>query len=304
MDMAVNDASIGHACGVFGVYAPGQAVAHLTYLGLYALQHRGQESAGIAVSDGETITVVEGHGPRHPGLRRAPPRAARGSPRDRPRPLLAPPGRARGATRSRCTGRSATPASRSGTTATSRTRSSSPSASACCPGVPRPTTEFDSTTDSALVAELIARAWPTSPAPTAATSSARSSRCCRGSQGGFSLVLMDEAHLIGVRDPHGFWPLVLGRIEGGWVLASETAALDIVGAHFVRDVEPGEMVVIDASGRARRSALRRSRPRSSASSSSSTSPAPTRSSTARACTRRASAWARSSRARRRSTPTW
>ena len=60
--------------------------------------------------------------------------------------------------------------------------------------------------------------------------------------------MMDEAHLIGVRDPHGFWPLVLGRIEGGWVLASETAALDIVGAHFVREVEPGEMIVIDASG--------------------------------------------------------
>ena len=59
---------------------------------------------------------------------------------------------------------------------------------------------------------------------------------------------MDDAHLIGVRDPHGFWPLVLGRLEGGWVLASETAALDIVGAHYVRDVQPGEMVVIDASG--------------------------------------------------------
>ena len=61
---------------------------------------------------------------------------------------------------------------------------------------------------------------------------------------------MDEAHVFGVRDAHGFRPLVLGRTEGGWVLASETAALDIVGAHFVRDVEPGEMVVIDATRRA------------------------------------------------------
>jgi amidophosphoribosyltransferase len=60
--------------------------------------------------------------------------------------------------------------------------------------------------------------------------------------------MMDEAHLIGVRDPHGFWPLVLGRVEGGWVLASETAALDIVGAHYTRDIAPGEMVVIDANG--------------------------------------------------------
>ena len=60
---------------------------------------------------------------------------------------------------------------------------------------------------------------------------------------------MDEAHLVGVRDPHGFWPLVLGRLpDGGWVLASESAALDIVEAHFVREVEPGEMIVIDATG--------------------------------------------------------
>jgi amidophosphoribosyltransferase len=66
--------------------------------------------------------------------------------------------------------------------------------------------------------------------------------------GGFSFVLMDEAHLIGARDPHGFWPLVLGRVDGGWVLASETAALDIVGAHMVREIEPGELIVIDASG--------------------------------------------------------
>src|SRR4051794_5615309 len=62
VDPAMNDASIGHACGVFGVYAPGQDVAHLTYLGLYALQHRGQESAGIAVSDGQTITVSKDMG--------------------------------------------------------------------------------------------------------------------------------------------------------------------------------------------------------------------------------------------------
>jgi len=61
-------------------------------------------------------------------------------------------------------------------------------------------------------------------------------------------VLSDEAHLIGVRDPHGFRPLVLGRVDGGWVLASETAALDIMGAHFLREVEPGELVAIDASG--------------------------------------------------------
>jgi amidophosphoribosyltransferase len=67
-------------------------------------------------------------------------------------------------------------------------------------------------------------------------------------EGAFSLVLMDEAHLFGVRDRFGFRPLVLGKADGGWVIASETAALDIVGAHYVRDIEPGEMVAIDATG--------------------------------------------------------
>jgi amidophosphoribosyltransferase len=78
--------------------------------------------------------------------------------------------------------------------------------------------------------------------------SGRFGKGCRRLEGGFSFVMMDDAHLIGVRDRHGIWPLVLGRIEGGWVLASETCALDIVGAHFVREVEPGEVLVIDASG--------------------------------------------------------
>ena len=67
-------------------------------------------------------------------------------------------------------------------------------------------------------------------------------------EGAFSLVLMDEAHIIGVRDPNGFRPLCLGKLDKGWVLASETPALDIVGAHFVRELEPGEMIIIDATG--------------------------------------------------------
>ena len=67
-------------------------------------------------------------------------------------------------------------------------------------------------------------------------------------EGAFSFVAMDEAHLIGVRDPNGFRPLCLGKIDTGWVLASETPALDVVGAHFVREIDPGEMVVIDANG--------------------------------------------------------
>ena len=67
-------------------------------------------------------------------------------------------------------------------------------------------------------------------------------------EGAFSLVLMDAGHLIGVRDPNGFRPLCLGKVDTGWVLASETPALDVIGAHFVREVEPGEMIVVDATG--------------------------------------------------------
>jgi len=67
-------------------------------------------------------------------------------------------------------------------------------------------------------------------------------------KGAFSFVLMDEGHVVGVRDPNGFRPLCLGKLDNGWVLASESPALDVVGAHFVREIEPGEMIIIDASG--------------------------------------------------------
>src|SRR6476660_1568054 len=187
--MAVNDASIGHACGVFGVYAPGQDVAHLTYLGLYALQHRGQESAGIAVSDGQTITVSKDMG-----------LVTQVFDERRIAPLE---------------GHLAIGHVRYSTTGSSSWR------------------EAQARSDGKELERALAHVLPQL-------------------EGGFSFVMMDEAHLIGVRDPHGFWPLVLGRIEGGWVLASETAALDIVGAHFVREVEPGEMIVIDALGRRER----------------------------------------------------
>jgi amidophosphoribosyltransferase len=104
--------------------------------------------------------------------------------------------------------------------------------------------------DSDLVAELIARRFP-------ADDDGRSDgrdleralvEVLPDLEGAFSFVLMDAAHLIGVRDPNGFRPLCLGRLDSGWVLASESSALDVVGAAFVRELDPGEMVVIDATG--------------------------------------------------------
>ena len=102
------------------------------------------------------------------------------------------------------------------------------------------------TSDTDLVAELLARR-PRRPAGRATSADALFDVLPR-LEGAFSLVLIDAGRIIGVRDPNGFRPLCLGELDGGWVLASESPALDIVGAHFVRELEPGEMVVIDASG--------------------------------------------------------
>jgi amidophosphoribosyltransferase len=102
--------------------------------------------------------------------------------------------------------------------------------------------------DSELIAELIAQAWPSQPRSDERDLERALVKILPRLEGAFSLVLMDEGHLIGVRDPNGFRPLCLGRLDGGWVLASESPALDVIGAHFVREIEPGEMVVIDAGG--------------------------------------------------------
>jgi amidophosphoribosyltransferase len=230
------------ACGVFGVYAPGRAVAHMTYLGLYALQHRGQESAGIAVSDGGSITVVKDMGlvsavfddrtlaglSGHLGI-----------------------GQTRYSTTGSSSWRNAQPVYRGvaqcefalGHNGNLTNTEALAQDSGMLPGTV--------SSDSDLVAEMIATEIE------AMGDDARSDgreletalttvlpRC----EGAFSLVLMDEAHIVGVRDPNGFRPLCLGKLDNGWVLASETPALDVVGAHFVREIEPGEMIIIDATG--------------------------------------------------------
>jgi amidophosphoribosyltransferase len=233
------DSSLGEACGVFGVYAPGQAVANLTYFGLFALQHRGQESAGIAVSDGERITVVKDMG-----------LVTQVFDESRLAPLeghLAI-GHVRYSTTGTSTWRNAQPAYRSTgeagfalghngnlTNTVALTQELGLASSAVG-------------SDSDVIAELLARSWAGQPRSDGRDLEGPLEKVLPRLRGAFSLVLMDEGRLIGVRDPNGFRPLVLGRLEGGWVLASETAGLDIVGAHTVREIEPAEMIVIDASG--------------------------------------------------------
>jgi len=238
---------LGHACGVFGVYAPGQPVAHLAYLGLFALQHRGQESAGIAVSDGETITVV-----KDMGLVTQVFDERRLAPLDGHLAI----GHNRYSTTGSSSWRNAQPVYRSvgdagfalGHNGNLTNTVKLAESVGMLPGMTAPEFDLDSTTDSALVAELVAQEYSPSPRSDGRDLEVALDKVLPRLEGGFSFVLMDDARLIGVRDPHGFWPLTLGRIAGGWVLASESAALDIVGAHYVRDVEPGEMVAIDASG--------------------------------------------------------
>src|SRR2546423_13210901 len=230
---------LGHACGVFGVYAPGQPVAHLAYLGLYALQHRGQESAGIASSDGETITVI-----KDMGLVTQVFDERRLAPLDGHLAI----GHVRYSTTGSSTWRNAQPVYRSvaeagfclGHNGNLTNTEALAGELGMLPGV--------LTSDSELMAELLAREYSDTPRSDGRDLEHALEQVLPRLAGAFSLVLMDEAHVFGVRDRHGFRPLVLGRTEGGWVLASETAALDIVGAHFVRDVDPGEMVAIDATG--------------------------------------------------------
>jgi amidophosphoribosyltransferase len=260
---------VKEACGVFGVYAPGKAVAQLTFDGMFALQHRGQESAGMAVSDGETITVVRDMGLVTTVF-------------DERTISCLPGALAIGHTRYSTTGasewRNAQPVFRAGGRAgfalghngnLTNTAALAEQAG-MLPGVVA--------SDSDLVAELLALRFP-APAPwEAAPADAGSDgdldvaagvgegldapddaledalrEVLPMLEGAFSFVLVDATHLVGVRDPAGLRPLCLGRLgppeaPEGWVLGSETPALDIVGAAFVREIEPGEMVVVDSKG--------------------------------------------------------
>ena len=225
-------------CGVFGVWAPDEDVAKLTYYGLYALQHRGQEAAGIAVSDATTVVVYKDLGLVAQVFDEPTLETLRGH--------LAV-GHTRYSTTGAGTWENAQPSFRSTGTGGgialghngNLTNTAELARLVARAGLARD--GMGATTDSDLVTSLLA-AQPDLSLEAAALDVLPLLR------GAFSLVFMDEHTLYAARDGHGVRPLVLGRLERGWVVASETAALDIVGASFIREVEPGELLAIDEHG--------------------------------------------------------
>ena len=220
-------------CGVFGVRSVERDVARLTYFGLFALQHRGQESAGIAVSDCGHLTVM-----RDMGL------VAQVFDE---RQLQALPGEvAIGHARYSTTGgvhwSNAQPIVHHGHARTvalghngNLTNSSGLRDELLGDGI-----ALGSTSDTEAIAALIAR----DPAPLPQAVAATMARL----EGAYSVVALAEETLVAFRDPHGIRPLTLGRIGDDWVVASETCALDLIGAEVERDVRPGEVVWVDAGG--------------------------------------------------------
>ncbi len=225
---------------MFGVWAPGEEVSKLTYFGLYALQHRGQESAGIATSDGSKILVYKDMGLVSQVFNES--------------------------ALNTLVGHLAIGHTRYSTTGASSWQNAQPTLGRTAGGTvalghngnltntlellglvrerhPELRGELanGNTTDTAVITGLLAGDLDH-------TLEATALEVLPLLRGAFCLVFMDETTLYAARDPQGVRPLVLGRLERGWVVASESAALDIVGASFVREVEPGELIAIDENG--------------------------------------------------------
>jgi amidophosphoribosyltransferase len=222
------------SCGVFGVYAPGEDVARVTFYGLYALQHRGQESAGIATANGDKIHLHTGMGLISQVFDEA--------------------------DLSYLPGHIAIGHTRYSTTGSSRSENAQP---LCIDGPRGPLAlghngnlvnadvlrrdleeqgySFSTSTDTEIIANLLAAAPGT-------TWEKRLGYVMRHIQGAYCVVGLAPQGLFAMRDPHGIRPLCLGSLNSGWVVASESCALDHLGATFLREVEPGEALYIDETG--------------------------------------------------------
>ena len=229
-------------CGVFGVFLPGEPVAQMAYYGLYALQHRGQEAAGIAVSGRETILVYKDLGLVSQVFNDEHLRTLTGD--------IAI-GHVRYATTGGSTWENAQPTlgpTRFGTIAMAHNGNLTNTVRLMAEVKESSGADLrgelgrGSSTDTAVITALLG-------APSSADSLEELAlEVFPRLEGAFSLVFVDEHRLYAARDRHGFRPLVLGQLGAGWVIASESAALDIVGAEFVREIEPGELLVIHEDG--------------------------------------------------------
>jgi amidophosphoribosyltransferase len=220
-------------CGVFGIFGHPEA-ANLAYLGLYALQHRGQESAGIAAADGEKMRVSRAMGQVADAFNEA--------------------------TLEKLPGHIAIGHTRYSTAGDSNLENAQPFLIDCAHGqiavahngnlvnagelrdeLVRSGSIFQTSSDTEVVLHLYAR----SRAPSVEEALVDSISQVRGA---YSLALLTRNRLIAARDPHGFRPLALGRLGEAWIVCSETCALDLIGATYVREVEPGELLIISDGG--------------------------------------------------------
>ena len=220
-------------CGIFGIHSPERDVARLSYFGLFALQHRGQESAGIAVSDRGRVTVLRDMGLVSQVFSEQKLRGLRGQ---------VAIGHSRYSTTGSTHWANAQPIVQHGSVRTvalghngNLTNTSELRAELLDEGV-----RLRSTSDTEVIAALIARDSRPLEEAVAAT--------MEKIEGAFSAVVLSEGKLIGFRDPDGIRPLALGRLEDDWLLASETCAFDLLGADVVRELAPGELVVVDDEG--------------------------------------------------------
>lgn len=223
------------ACGVFGVWAPGEDVAKLTYFGLYALQHRGQESAGIAASDGSRILVYKDMGLVAQVFDESVLDSLTG---------YIGVGHCRYSTTGSSVWHNAQPTFREtarGSLALGHNGNLINTTQLAAQSRQQTGAEPVATSDTDVITALLA-SHPNHSVEQAAV------EVLPGLQGAYCLVFSDERTLYAARDPYGIHPLVLGWLDNGWVVASETAALDNVGAAIVREVEPGELLSIDEDG--------------------------------------------------------
>jgi amidophosphoribosyltransferase len=222
------------SCGVFGVYAPGINVAQTTFFALFALQHRGQESAGIAVTDGHEIKSHTCMGLVSQAFTETDLTLLKGyisighnrySTTGSSRPMNAQPVIAKS----------------EGVTIALAHNGNIINSKPLRDELQERGYHFHTSSDSEVIANLIlsspSQNWQE-----------KIEYAMHRLQGAYSLVILTEDRLLGVRDPFGVRPLCLGTIDGGWCIASESCALDHIGAQFIREIEPGEIIVIDSQG--------------------------------------------------------